>query len=222
MPLHQTPLPQPTDTRAAWERGLSAKSTSTKLRRGPRQDRPQSWRPLWPALLLVGSGGCVGRPDVTPYLLSLVESPTSLGGVSLVTDSGSFGGTSAWVYVRDPRGAGGRPVLIGGPYASDASPKIRAVVWSRDGSIAAVRADVGAARGKHFVRLDGSFLVAAYDFRFHHRVAGDGTVRGTSALLSKLMRRRGGSGVVVFRTPYDASGRPMSQNQVREYRTGMD
>ncbi|MBI3909646.1 MAG: hypothetical protein HY320_01775 [Armatimonadetes bacterium] len=185
------------------------------------------------AVVLIGilwaivAGGSVNL-TLWSLLLSEARSPGGFGTAALVADNSSLAGASAWVYIRDPDHAGGRPQPIGGPYASDGPVKMRGVVWSRDGSVAAVRAEVGISAGKHFARRFGAFLAAAYDYRENRVIIGEYGVsspdaprrwRSKSQTIAALLRQRGGEGQRVFTTPYDASGQPMSPSQRREFGT---
>jgi hypothetical protein len=153
----------------------------------------------------------------SPLLFSQSKSPANVGSVDLVTDNSSFAGSTAWVYIRDTNGASGRPQLAGS-YASDADEKMRGAVWSKDGSVVAVRADVGQSAGHGFEGSHQSLFVAAYDYGGHRFVPEGPTLQTKSAAIARLLRKRGGEGKSIFRTPYDASGEPMSRQQLQEYK----
>jgi len=153
----------------------------------------------------------------SPLLRSKAMSPARLGSVELVTDNSSFAGSTAWVYIRDPKYAGGRPRLAGA-YASDGDIKMRRAVWSKDGSVVVVQADVGQSAGHGFEGAHRSLLVAAYDYKAHRILYRDPPTKAISDAIAKLLRKRGGPGAAIFRAPYDASGKPMSRDQLQAYK----
>lgn len=143
------------------------------------------------------------------------KSPAKLGTAILVTENISFGGSDAWVFVRDNQKS--NPIKLGGSYASDGSTKMKQAVWSRDGSLFAVEAKVGEAAGKHFSKYYGTYLVAGYDFKSHSRFTAGSSVAASSRTLERLFRQRGGKGQIVFTRPYMAEGRPVSKREARSY-----
>lgn len=68
-------------------------------------------------------------------------------------------------------------MCVGGPYISDGPIKMQQAVWSKDGSVIAVRVKAGASAGKGFRRYDGAFWIDAYDFRKHRLVSEGPTIR---------------------------------------------
>jgi len=170
--------------------------------------------PILALAMLLGSGGCLWE---TPLLKRVAHSPTHLGIALLVTDNSSFAGSGAWVYASDPK-KGAVPVLLGGSYASDGPVKMQHAVWSRDGSVLAVQARVGESRGKGFKGSYVTQYVAAYDYRQHRVLGAAEPTAEFSGRISILLRLRGGEGQVVFSTPYDASGKPVSAQEARHYR----
>jgi hypothetical protein len=164
--------------------------------------------------MLLGSSGCLGG---SRFQKRVEHSPANLGTAVLVTDNTSFGGADAWVYANDPK-KGADPVLLGGSYASDGSLKMQHAVWSRDGSVLAVQARVGESSGRGFKGTFATRYVAAYDYRQHQLLGEAEPTAELSARVSKLLDLRGGKGQIVFSTPYDASGKPMSTREARLYR----
>jgi hypothetical protein len=151
-----------------------------------------------------------------PLLKRTAQSPTGAGEASLVSDNSSFGGTSAWVVVSDPQ-RGATPVLVGGCYGSDGSVKLEHAVWSRDGTVLAVQAQVGNSSGKQFVGSVQRHFVAAYDYWQHQVLAGEEPTDALSKRIARLLARRGGKGQVVFRNPYDSSGKPIPSREAQLY-----
>lgn len=180
-------------------------------------DGPQPGVVRMPALalaMLLGSSGCLAQ---TPLLKRVAHSPANLGAALLVTDNSSFGGADAWVYASDPK-MGAVPVLLGGSYASDGPVKMQHAVWSRDGSVLAVQARVGESWAKGFKGASLTRYVAAYDYRRHLVLGAAEPTPEFSGRISNLLRLRGGKGQIVFGTPYDASGKPVSAQEARHYR----
>lgn len=153
---------------------------------------------------------------MSPLRKRAADSPARSGTAELVTDNSSFAGADAWIYVRDP-GKGAGPIRLGGSYASDGPAKLQQALWSRDGSVLAVQARVGEASGKHFKGTPQTLYVAAYDYKEHEALR---TAKPTSAFsrqVGKLLQERGGKGRAIFTLPYDASGRPMSAREAKQY-----
>lgn len=143
------------------------------------------------------------------------KSPAKLGTAILVTENISFGGSDAWVFVRDYQNT--KPIKLGGSYASDGSTKMKQAVWSHDGTLFAVEAKVGVAAGKHFSKYYGTYLVAGYDFKRHSRFTAGSCVAASSRTLERLFRQRGGKGQIVLTKPYVTEGRQVSQREARSY-----
>jgi hypothetical protein len=171
--------------------------------------------PVLALATLVGYSGCVYNS--LPLHKRVAHSPTRLGDALLITDNSSFGGADAWVYARDPKN-GPAPVFVGGSYASDGGVKMRGAVWSRDGPVVAVQAGVGESLGKGFKGSYETRYVAAYGFRRHLSLRTENPTAPFSDSIDKLLRLRGGKGLVVFATPYDASGERVSADEARYYR----
>ncbi len=152
-----------------------------------------------------------------PLLKRVSVSSTKLCTALLITDNSSFGGADAWVFVIDTKKRSG-PKYLGGSYASDGSKKMDDAVWSRDGSVLAVRARVGQGSGKGFRGEFKTLFVAAYDFRGHAVVATSPDSAHNSRRITKLLAARGGLGRVVFSSPYDASGAPISSAEESRFR----
>jgi len=151
------------------------------------------------------------------YLLQETVSPSHIGRAMVVSDGGSFAGQSVWVYVRDPAVHAGNPLLLGGPYASDGDVKMMRTVWSRDGTLLAIWAQVGKSGGHHFQRFDGVFFVSGYDYREHRLISGNTSYRERSKTISHLFVARGGVGLQDLTTPYMADGKPLSRSEAQKF-----
>lgn len=148
-------------------------------------------------------GAAASLYSLCPLQMAWSVSPADFSRrAAFVRESCSFGGSNFWVHVRDPAGDASRWRLIGGPYATDGSVKLRRALWSRDGSVLAVEADVGEPSGKHFRSGFDTFLVEAYDFEQHQRLPRRQTRRATHSAIRTLMKQRGRQGAVAFASPF--------------------
>lgn len=165
----------------------------------------------------IALGGCAGPgAPVSKVELRIVERKGPTGRrITLVTDRSDPASITAWVYVHDPERNDGTPFIFGDGYGTDASNRMWDVVWSRDGSFVAIRtiaddADIQRLGSK------GANFAAGYDFREHYSV----TVRPdfqTQEAYSRLMKARGGTGVVQLTSPYDLAGEPMTPDHLRTF-----
>ena len=138
------------------------------------------------------------------------------GTADFLVDSGSFAGNTTYFFVRDSARSSGKPTCIGGPYSSDGSIKMQEAVWSKDGSVIAVRVKVGAPAGHGFRRYDGAFWIDAYDFHTHHAVADGSKLTARSQAIARLLKRRGGPGSKTLSSP-STVGKPLKAPERREY-----
>ena len=106
---------------------------------------------------------------------------------------GSLARSETYVFVRDPAVTAGKPIQVGMMYASDGPVKFREARWSQDGSVIAIRAEVGQQAGKGFSRVDGTYWTSAYDFASHRAVTGEHDVHTTSQTIMSLLADRGGA-----------------------------
>lgn len=128
----------------------------------------------------------------SPWLLAEYRSPSGAGAAELLIEGG-LAGSSGFLFVRDADANGGKPLRVGGPYVSDGPVKFERAVWSRDGSVFAVRVGVGQQAGRGSARYDGSFWLDAYDFRSHRRCAEGATLSNRSKAVERLLASRGGA-----------------------------
>jgi hypothetical protein len=136
--------------------------------------------------------------DVPPSLIKS-KSPTNLGIAAFLRDE-AFSNYSAYFYVLDTAKSV-KPIFVGGPYASDGNVKMQNAIWSKDGSVVAVRAKVGETAGHKFSKYFGEFFVDAYDFRKHKTIGIGASVRQKSQLIKGLVTQRGGQGKIALSSP---------------------
>jgi hypothetical protein len=136
--------------------------------------------------------------DVPPGLIKS-KSPANLGTAAFLRDE-AFSNYSAYFYVLDTSKSV-KPILVGGPYASDGNVKMQNTVWSKDGSVVAVRAKVGETSGHKFSKYFGEFFVDAYDFRKHKAIGVGASMRQKSQLIKGLVTQRGGQGKMALASP---------------------
>lgn len=119
----------------------------------------------------------------------------------------SFAGKSVWLFARE--GERSVPIRISS-YGTDGDEKLERVVWSRDGTLLAAIARLGAPGGKNLRRDYGEFYVASYNFTTRQRIAYRQPRRAQSQQIAQLLQQRGGLGPTAFPSPYDGSGSPLS------------
>ena len=152
-------------------------------------------------LLCAGYGlNCLANVFST-WMLAESESPAHIGVVAILVDAGSFAGQTHYFFVRDTAKSGTTPLRVGGPYVSDGPIKLQEAVWSKDGSVVAVRVKVGESAGHGFSRYDGAFWIDAYDFRTHQAVSEGAKIRERSEAIENLFAQRGGTGVPTLSAP---------------------
>ena len=151
--------------------------------------------------------------DITPDLAESI-SPTGLGTVSFLRESATTD-SSVYFYVRDPARSS-KPLFAGEDplgYATDGSTEMQGAIWSKDGSVVAVRAKVGDTSGHQY----GPFFVDAYDFQSHRKVGTHLPTRQKSRVIKGLIHSRGGEGQIASRQPYN-EGRSISRDQADEFK----
>jgi hypothetical protein len=150
-------------------------------------------------LLMAVLGTCAD--SLSTWVLAETERESHGGRGLFLVDAGSFAGNSTYFYVEDPATNSRRPLFVGGPYASDGSIKFRQAIWSRDGTILAVRVEMGTSSGHGFSGRPTPYLLDAYDFRAHAVVSRstDATVR--SAEIRHALNARGGDGEIAMESP---------------------
>lgn len=151
-------------------------------------------------------------------LLAETHSDANLGTADFLVEAGSFAGNTTYFFVRDPAISSGKPLCVGGPYISDGPIKMQEAVWSKDGSVIAVRVKVGASAGHGFSRYDGTFWIDAYDFRTHRAAVEGGTLEARSHVIGKLLQERGGASTKTLSSP-SIVGRSLKASEWRKYNT---
>jgi len=151
-------------------------------------------------------------------LLAESKSPANLGTADFLVDGVSFAGNTTYFFARDPAQSAGKPVCIGGPYGSDGAIKMQEAVWSKDGSVIAVRVKVGAPAGHGFSRYDGEFWIDAYDFRAHRNIVDGAKLSARSQAIARLIKRRGGASAKIL-SASSVVGKSLSASERRAYDT---
>lgn len=151
-------------------------------------------------------------------LLAETKSPTNLGTADFLVAEASFAGNTTYFFVRDPARSSGKPLCIGGPYGSDGAIKMQEAVWSKDGSMIAVRVKVGASAGHGFSKYDGEFWIDAYDFRTHREMAEGAKLSARSQAIARQIKRRGGASAKTLSAP-SVVGKSLTATERREYDT---
>ena len=128
------------------------------------------------------------------------------------------GSSSASVSERDPAQSAGKPLCIGGPYGSDGAIKMQEAVWSKDGSVVAVRVKVGVSGVHRGSIYDGDFWIDAYDFHMHHAVIEGSKLDARSKAIARLMKQRSGVSSQKLSTPLGV-GKSLTASERREYDT---
>ena len=149
-------------------------------------------------------------------LLAETRSATHAGTADFLVDSGSFAGNTTYFFVRDSARALGNPICIGGPYGSDSAIKMQEGVWSKDGSVIAVRVKVGIPAGHGFRRYDGAFWIDAYDFRTHRAVVDGSKLAARSKAIARLLTQRGGTSTHTLSAP-SLVGKSLNASERRAY-----
>lgn len=154
--------------------------------------------------------------DVPPSLLKS-KSSANLGTAAFLRDE-AFSNYSAYFYVFDTAKSS-KPISVGGPYASDGNVKMQNAIWSKDGSIAAVRAKVGETAGHSFSKYFGEFFVDAYDFRKHKAIGVGASTRQKSQLIKGLIAQRGGQGKIALSSPNAfTANHQVSEQQAKQFK----
>ena len=154
--------------------------------------------------------------DVPPSLLK-TQSPANFGTAAFLRDE-AFSNYSVHFYVFSNT-KDSQPLLIGGPYSSDGNYKLRNAIWSKDGSVIAVRAKVGQSAGHGFSKYFGEFYVDAYDFRNLEAVAVGDPVRQKDKRIGKLISQRGGRGKAALQSPNDLlDGQQISEQEALQFK----
>lgn len=135
----------------------------------------------------------------TPPSLRQCKSPTNLGAAAFLRDE-AFKDYSVYFYIFDTSPIP-KPIYVGGPYASDGDVKMTNAIWSKDGSILAVRAKVGDTSGHNSSQYSGEFFVDSYDFRKRQVIASGVPTIQKSQQIKALIRQRGGPGQVALASP---------------------
>ncbi|MCW3099475.1 MAG: hypothetical protein JWL77_5093 [Chthonomonadaceae bacterium] len=151
-------------------------------------------------------------------LLAETRSDANLGTADFLVDAGSFAGNKTYFFVRDPAISAGQPVCAGGSYGSDGPIKMQDAVWSKDGSVIAVRVQVGVSDGHKFSRYDGAFWIDAYDFRTHRAVVDGVKLAVRSQVIETLLKGRGGASPKTLSAP-SIVGRSLKASERRKYDT---
>lgn len=175
----------------------------------------------WVALLVVL---CVGYAlfraasgvVAASWILAETSSDTHFGTAALLVDAGSLAGNTTYFFVRDPAKSKAKPLCVGGPYISDGPIKLQEAVWSKDGSVIAVRVKVGETAGKGFTRYDETFWIDAYDFRIHRVVKVGPGIKDRSAAIKALLMERGGAGPKNLSSP-SIVGRSLTPTEWRQF-----
>jgi len=158
------------------------------------------------------------------YLLSssstVVEtrSPAKHGSADFLVETGALAGKSTYFFVHDAAEAAGKPLCVGGPYVSDGPVKMQEAVWSKDGSVVAVRAHVGGSGDHRFSIYDGTFWMDAYDFRTHHAVVEGSNLDARSKAIARLLKQRGSVSAQKLSTPLGV-GKALTAEERRKYDT---
>jgi len=158
------------------------------------------------------------------YLLSssstVVEtrSPAKHGSADFLVETGALAGKSTYFFVHDAAEAAGKPLCVGGPYGSDGPVKMQEAVWSKDGSVIAVRVHVGVSGGHRFSIYNGAFWMDAYDFRTHHAVVEGNKLDARSQAIARLLKQRSGVSSQKLSAPWGV-GRSLTASERREYDT---
>jgi hypothetical protein len=186
---------------------------------------PQRRAVLYLCALLIGIAvvGYKLAPAAEDFLyshsrLAEMRSDANLGTAAFLVDTGSFAGNKTYFFVRDPAISSGTPVCAGGPYGSDASIQLQEAVWSKDGSVIAVRVRVGVPNGHGFSREDGAFWIDAYDFRAHRALVEGNKIEARSQIIGSLLKERGGAGSKTLFSPSHV-GKPLPASERRKYDT---
>ena len=157
---------------------------------------------LFALTLVAVASGCVSVRDEnggTRFYQS--QSPTNMGAAIFTKEIG-FQDTAFIFEVRDPK-VGEKPIhigLIGDEKFQGLPPE--AAVWSKDGSVIAVRAS-GAKAWTH-----------AYDFRKSHDLEDVYPASKRAVIIEKLLKSRGGNGAKVLSDwkKFDAVAQPVATN----------
>jgi hypothetical protein len=134
-----------------------------------------------------------------PTYAVTTKSPSGKREAVFIVES-AFIENSTYFFVRDPEwGQGDILVEIGEHYASDGGRQMHDAVWSKDGTVIAVR-------GEQWLSNNSAPLVGfleAYDFQQHKRVSSSRGHHQQDRKIQSLMTRRGGLGTII---PYPGGG----------------
>jgi hypothetical protein len=191
----------------------------------PHSRRTAKWA-LWLFLtfgiiLCAGYGFSRLADALSTWVLAESKSPAQLGTAVFLVDAGSLGGNTTYFFARDRGKSGATPVRVGGPYASDGPVKLQEAAWSQDGSVIAVRVQVGEPAGKGFGRSDGTYWIDAYDFRKHQAVSEGEKIGGRSSAIERLLAARGGVSSHTLSAP-SVTGRSVGWLEARTFDTSND
>lgn len=177
-------------------------------------------------LFLAVAALVIGSDPLFPLEAVKVPRPGGRDGSAVfLVDSGSVRFNDISFFVRDPRArtaARRGPVWIGGPYCRDGRIEMRDAVWTKDGSVVAVR---GVARN---VSATDVVFVDAYDFDQHqavlpedkndvHADLNSNAVRRKDRTIADLVKKRGGVGASPIPYPGGGSQEPLDWWEARQY-----
>ncbi|MCW3054741.1 MAG: hypothetical protein JWN14_3911 [Chthonomonadales bacterium] len=154
----------------------------------------------------------------TSSIMVETRSPAKNGSADFLVETGGLAGKSTYFFVHDAAEAAGKPLCVGGPYVSDGPVKMQEAVWSKDGSVVAVRVHIGGSGGHRFSIYDGTFWMDAYDFRTHHAVVEGSKLDARSKAIARLMKQRSGVSSQKLSTPLGV-GKSLTASERREYDT---